>query len=68
MDGPTGGVFLKYKINKNWGITFEPNYTYFIKKFYDKNDIGYMQRISVGIGVEYLFLLKHKKKTEGFEE
>ena len=68
MDGPTGGIILKYNISKNLGITFEPSYTYFLKKFYDKSEIGNLQRISVGIGVEYLFLLKHKKKTDGFEE
>jgi hypothetical protein len=68
VDGPTGGIFLKYNISKNLGITFEPSYTYFLKKFYEKNELGNLQRISVGIGVEYLFLLKHNKKTEGFEE
>jgi len=68
VDGPTGGLFIKYNISKNLGITFEPGYTYFLKKFYDKQGVGNLQRISAGIGVEYLFLLKHKKKTEGFEE
>jgi hypothetical protein len=68
VDGPTGGLFLKYNINKNLGITFEPSYTYFLKKFYDKNDLGNLQRISASIGVEYLFRLQHKKKTDGFEE
>jgi opacity protein-like surface antigen len=68
ISGPAGGIILKYNISKNLGITFEPTYTYFLKKFYEpENDLN-LQRISVGIGVEYLFLLKHKKKTEGFEE
>jgi hypothetical protein len=68
IDGPTGSIFLKYNVNKNWGITFEPGYTYFLKKFYEKKELGNLQRISVGIGVEYLFHLKHKNKNEGFEE
>jgi hypothetical protein len=68
VNGPTGGVLLKYNINKNWGVTFGPGYTYFLNKFYDKKDLANLQRISANIGVEYLFLLKHKKKTEGFEE
>jgi hypothetical protein len=68
VTGPTGGIFFKYNLSKNLGITFKPSYTYFLKKFYDKKELGNLQRISVGIGVEYLFLLKHNKKTEGFEE
>jgi hypothetical protein len=68
VGGPTGGVFVKYNLSKNLGITFEPSYTYFIKKFYNKYETNNLQRLSFNIGVEYLFLLKHKKKTDTFEE
>jgi hypothetical protein len=68
VSGPTGSILLKYNLSKNLGITLKPSYTYYLKKFYDKNELGNLQRISIGIGVEYLFLLKHDKKKEGFEE
>jgi hypothetical protein len=68
VNGPTGGIIVKYNLTKNLGITFEPSYTYFLQKFYEKKELGNLQRISVGIGIEYLFLLKHKNKNEGFEE
>ncbi len=54
MTGFIAGGILKYNINSKMGLTFSPEYTYYFKKLYDKND-GNMQRFSAKLGFEYFF-------------
>lgn len=54
MSGFVGSAILKYNINSKFGITLTPEYTYFFKKLYTKNDNN-MSRFSTRLGVEYTF-------------
>lgn len=54
MGGAIGGFILKYNITQDWGITLNPEYTYFFREFYSQNDTE-MQRMSLNLGVEWRF-------------
>ncbi|WP_372775147.1 hypothetical protein [Mangrovibacterium sp.] len=54
MAGFVGGAILKYSINKHLGLTLSPEYTFYFKKLYEKNDNN-MQRFSARFGVEWNF-------------
>ena len=54
ISGGDISLIVKYKINNNIGITLNPGYTYFFRKFVRDNDDPY-QRTNVNLGVEYTF-------------
>ena len=65
--GPFVGFIVKYNAGKHLGITFEPGYTYYLKKLYYQND-GSLQRLSANIGIAYTFLPGRKKAEKKQEE
>ncbi len=54
MTGVAAAMIMKYNFNSNLGLTLTPEYSYFFKKLYEKNDQN-LNRFSARLGLEWTF-------------
>lgn len=54
ISGIAAGTIFRYQVHEQFGITFKPEYTYFLRNFVRVNQKDY-QRLGFSIGVEFGF-------------